>query len=101
MVNKVPTELTLHTGGYLVGFSMKRFDLEDLAVFCPDVIAASHTAVGADCLCLLDTVFAHLSLGLRDLHDGSVPHLRLDSLDDVDHLVKSFFRHTTQVAGFS
>src|ERR1700758_1985782 len=101
MVHIIPTELALNASGNLVGVAMLGNNLEDFAVLGPDIIAAANAAIGADRLRLLDALLAHLRLGLRDLHDSPVTHLRLTNLHHIDHLVQRIFRYTVEKAGFA
>src|SRR5260370_8894679 len=87
MVHIIPPELALNARRNLVGVAMQRCNLEDFAVLGPDIIAAPNAAIGADRLRLLDALFAHLRLGLSPLHDGPLPHLPLNTLAHLDHLV--------------
>src|SRR6267142_7016259 len=84
-VDVAPTEFPLYTSGYSVGGPVFRRNFKDVAIFGPNVETATHTAVSANRFGLADAVLAHLRLRLRYLEDRSVPGLRFNSLDHIDH----------------
>jgi hypothetical protein len=69
-IDVTPAELSLHTSGNSVGRTVLRRNRENVTVFCPDVEAATHTALGGNCFRLPDAVLPHRLVRLRDLKNG-------------------------------
>src|SRR5579864_4795880 len=60
-----------------------------MAIFRPDVEAASHSAVRANSLRFADAVLPHCLFGLGDLKYRSIAGLRLNAFDHLDHAAQS------------
>ena len=77
---------------------MRRLDLQDVAIARPHFEAAADRAVGADGLGLLGALGAHLRFHLGERKDRPIADRRLDSLDDIDHVVQRVCRSVGQVS---
>ena len=84
-IDVTPAELSLHAGGNPIRWPVLRRYLEDVAIFRPDVEAASHAAVRANCFCLANAVLPHCLFRLGNLKNRSIARLRFNALDHVDH----------------
>ncbi len=87
-----PGEFAFDAGGDAIGRAVGGFDLEDVAVFGPDLVGAADGAVGADGFGDFGALRAHLSFHLGEREDGPVADWRFDAFDDVDHLVECGWR---------
>ncbi len=56
-----------------------------MAIFRPDIEAATDSAVGTDGFGSPDTRLAHMRFHLGDLQNGAIAYFGLDALDDIDH----------------
>src|SRR4030088_527511 len=70
-----PAELSLHASGDPVGWTMLRRHFENVAIFRPDIEAATHAAISAHCFGLADAVLSHRLFRFRDLKNASVAGL--------------------------
>ncbi len=100
-VDVTPGELAFDAGGDAVGGAVHGLNLEDVAVFGPDVEAAAYGAVGADRFGALSALFAHLGLDFGEREDGAVADGRLDAFDDFDHVVEGLAGSVGEVAGLA
>src|SRR5205807_70679 len=64
---------------------IERFHFENVTIFRPNVKAASHAAIRADCLRTADAQLPHVRLGFRELQNRAIARLRLDALHYIDH----------------
>ncbi len=90
-VGEVPRELALDAGGNAVRRAICRLDLQNVAIFRPDIEAAAHTAICAHRFGAADARFTHLCFDFRDLENRRIAGFRLDAFDDVDHAIDRRF----------
>src|SRR5207245_5134675 len=88
IVDIVPSELPFDAGGDSVRGALGRLDFQDMAVFGPDVEAATDSTIRAHGLRAADEGLAHSRFHFGDSQDGAVSSFRFDALDDVDHAVQ-------------
>src|SRR6266850_2408504 len=84
-VHKIPSELSFDAGGDAIRWSIQGLNLQNVAIFRPNVKAASYTAIRADCFRPADAQLPHVGFGFRELQNRSIARLRLDALNHIDH----------------
>src|SRR4029077_9866336 len=99
IVDVVPPKFALDAGGDSVCGAIRRLDFQDVAVLGPDIEAASDSAIRAHGLGAADARLAPGRVDLGYAQNGTVPRLRFDALDDVDHGVQRLLGNTCEKSG--
>src|SRR6266436_156980 len=91
-INVVPAKFPFYACGDAIRWPLQSFNLQNVAIFRPNIETASDAAICADSLGAADALLSHARFGFGELQNRSVARIWFDALHYIDHAAQRGLR---------